>query len=62
MHPDGATVDVVVAGGRVDQDADLLRADLRRTVAEDEEQRVDHIALPATVRADDRREVLNGEL
>lgn len=62
MHPDGAAVDVVVAGGRVDEDADLLRADLRRTVAEDEEQRVDHIALPATVRADDRCEVLKGNV
>ena len=42
----------------VNENADLLGPNLLSSIAEDEEHRVDHVALPAPVRTDDRRETL----
>lgn len=53
-----AVVDVRVVLAAVDEDADLLRTDLGRTVTEDEQHRIDDVRLAASIWSNDRRKAL----
>ena len=58
MHPDRAAVRVRMLRRTVQQNGQLLRANLLRSVAEHEEHRIDHVTLAASVGADNCREAL----
>ena len=54
VHADSAAVDVGMSVAGMNQNADLLRPDLRRSISEHKQHRVDDVRLAAAVGSNDR--------